>query len=358
MKIRADRAELADALTWVAQAIPKRASIPVLAGMRLSAADDVLTLRAFDYETGHEARVSCEVIDDGEAVASGTFLRTVVGGLRAKEVELVLDGPRLAISAGRSAYRVQTMQVADYPDLPPFPTTRGTIDAEALVSLLGTVEHAAGRDLTQPSLLGVRLTGDSDELVAASTDRYRIARRAIDWDGTDELAAIVPAVGFVSAVAGLAGTVTIGHADGLFGVADGHRRITARCLTDFPEVDRALAGIKALGEVEIDATELADAVKRAAVAADEHGAVRLRFAEGEVEVTATDDGSDGAEYVACEGDLAHEVAVTGRYLTDALGAAASGRVVIGVSDGVRPMTVRPVDGEPVDLVVMPRRVAR
>ena len=49
MKIQVDRDALADAVAWTARALPTRPAIPVLACMRLQAADE-LTLSSFDYD--------------------------------------------------------------------------------------------------------------------------------------------------------------------------------------------------------------------------------------------------------------------------------------------------------------------
>src|SRR5690242_2739192 len=112
MKIRAERAALAEALGWVARALPKNPPMPVLAGVRVSASEGVVRLSAFDYETQHTAAIEATVGDDGECVVPGLFLRDAIAGGRGAEVDLVLDGNQLEIASGRSTYRARCFTLA------------------------------------------------------------------------------------------------------------------------------------------------------------------------------------------------------------------------------------------------------
>ena len=60
MKIRVDRDVLAEALAWVARALPTRPVVPVLSGLRLDAGTR-LTLSCFDYEVSATAQIQAEV---------------------------------------------------------------------------------------------------------------------------------------------------------------------------------------------------------------------------------------------------------------------------------------------------------
>ncbi len=364
MKIRADRAELAEALTWVALAISKRPVNPALGGIRLTAADDVLTLHAFDYETSHAAQVDVEVQSDGECLVAGHFLREIVSALKGEHVELVLDDSRLSITSGRSTYRVAVLRMDDYPGLPEFPTHVGRVAYDDLTDIVGTVEHAASRNDSLAILTSVRLVGAVGTLSAAATDRYRIARAETLWsidrpDGEPgAFTANVPVRVLTSALKGMSGAIEIGCDGGAFGLADARRSVTVRCMPDeFPKIDRILT-LDHQVTLEVDATDLADAVKRAAMAAGEHDQVHLHIAEGEISVTADSESGEGAEFVECQASAPVEVVFNGRYLVDALTATTSTRVQMrfsGQPQETKPVTIAPLDHERVDLLVMPRR---
>jgi DNA polymerase-3 subunit beta len=299
VKIRSDRRQLAEALTWVAQAISKRPYNPAMAGMRLSAEGEHLILAATDHDVSHAARLAVDVVTEGECLVAGGFLREIVGALKGAEVELVLDADRLAITSGRASYRAQTLRLDDYPAMPDFPTTVGTVTHDDLAGALGAVEHAAGRDALVPVLTGVRIEGEAGTLRLVTTDRFRMARAETRWNGSD-FAALAPLRPLATAVKGMGGTVTVGYAGELLGVADESRAVTMRCLTDdFPNVGPFLA-TPGVGHVDVDAGDLADAVKRAGMVGGDHRAVLLTIRPGEIEVTAESDTGDGAEQVEAE----------------------------------------------------------
>ena len=58
MKIQVERDVLADAVAWTARALPARPTVPVLAGMRLQAGDelDPVQLRLRRLRPGHGRR--------------------------------------------------------------------------------------------------------------------------------------------------------------------------------------------------------------------------------------------------------------------------------------------------------------
>lgn len=359
MKIRANRRELAEVLTWVAQAISKRPHNPALSGMHLSAHDDVLIMSAYDYDASHQARLQVEVASEGECLVAGHFLREIVSALKGGEVELVLDDDRLAITSGRSSYRATTLRMDDYPALPPFPAKVGHVAAVDLGSVLGVVEHAASKDSMVGVITGTLVEGTTDTLRASATDRFRMARAETLWSAAGEgFSAVVPTRPLVAAVKGLTGAVTVGHAEGTFGVADAARAVTIRCIDDeFPPLDRFLS-TPTVGEVEVDASDLSEAVKRAGMVGGEHRQVLLTFTPGEIKVSAEAESSDGAEYVEAAGEEERSVLLSAQYLADALTATTSERVRLaftGPPEKVMPLFVRPLEHQRVDLLVMPRR---
>jgi DNA polymerase-3 subunit beta len=356
VKIRSDRRQLAEALAWVAQAISKRPYNPAMAGMRLSAEGDHLILAATDHDVSHAARLAVDVVTEGECLVAGGFLREIVGALKGAEVELVLDADRLAITSGRASYRAQVLRLDDYPAMPDFPATVGTLAHDDLTGALGAVEHAAGRDLAVPVLTGVRIEGEPGTLRMLTTDRFRMARAETRWTGAEEFTALAPSRPLSAAVKGMSGTVTLGYAGELLGVADESRAVTMRCLTDdFPDINRFLAA-PGVGHVDVDAGDLADAVKRAGMVGGDHRAVLLTIRPGEIEVTAESDTGDGAEQVEAETEESRTVLLSAHMIADALAAAGSDRVRIEFTGAdVKPIFVRPLDNQRVDLLVMPRR---
>jgi DNA polymerase-3 subunit beta len=85
MKFTVERDALAEAVAWVARALPTRPVVPVLTSLLLSA-DQVdpdqegqpqqafLTLSCFDYEVSARVRVRAEVAEPGTFLVPGRLL--------------------------------------------------------------------------------------------------------------------------------------------------------------------------------------------------------------------------------------------------------------------------------------------
>jgi DNA polymerase-3 subunit beta len=353
MKLRANRADLADALGWASQATPKKFLAPVLAGVRITAEAEAVTLSCFSYDTMHTAVVACDVPDAGECLVSAKTLHSILAALKTDSVELAVDGPRLIITSGKSTYRLGVMRLDDYPSLPAFPEAVGKVARDDLADLVSTVEHAAGRDGAVPVLTAIHLEADGlGTLTATTTDRFRIAHDAAPYDGKP-FVANVPASTLSAAVKGLSGPVTVGRSDSLLGLSDGARTVTTRLLDDdYPRIAPHLNVTPTL-TVRLDADALAASLKRVELVSEPNTPPHLSFTADEVEV-AVSGGNDGAEYVACEASDSIEVVVSGRFLADAL-LAIGGPVVLGFTGPTKPVLITPADDRAVKAVVMPRR---
>lgn len=350
MKIRADRKSLAETIGWVAQAIPRNVNTAALAGIRLRAESDRLTLSAFDYAVAHEARVSCEVVSEGECLVPGAFLRTIVGALRGNDVELVLDDGALTVTSGRSTYRARTLSLAEYPNLPGLPPAMGTLDgatlADAVVGCMGPIDD----DHPTEAIRGLRIEA-GDELNLVGVEGRFIAHRALAWDGS-EFEATIPGKAASAATSGLAGIVTIGASESAVSFTDAERSVVIRKLAvkfvDWRRVPRDEEDDRFAVEVERD--DLAEAVKRAALltrTAKDEARVILTIEPDSIEVTANDDTSGGAEIVDATSGGREVIHFNPDLIVRALAAMKRGTVRLGVGPRRSPdmgafLTIRPV----------------
>ncbi len=91
VKFRVERDVLADAVAWAARTLPSRPSLPVLAGLVLTAGDDALTLSSFDYEVSARVEVICDVEHPGTTLVSGRLLSDIAKSLPAQPVTVSVE---------------------------------------------------------------------------------------------------------------------------------------------------------------------------------------------------------------------------------------------------------------------------
>ena len=179
MKIRVDRDVLAEALAWVARALPTRPVVPVLSGLRLERGTG-LTLSCFDYEVSATAQIEAEVGEPGTVIVPGCS--PIYRSLPALAVEVATDADTVNLTCGSAEFTLFALPAEEYPELPAPPPLAGTVDGGVLGAAISQVVTAASRDDTLPMLTGVCLDIDGAALTLAATDRYRLAVREMPWE--------------------------------------------------------------------------------------------------------------------------------------------------------------------------------
>lgn len=357
MKIRIERDVLAEAVAWVARSLPTRPSVPILAGLLISAEGDEIVLSAFDYETSAKITIKATVDEPGQALVSGRLLAEICSSLPAKPATLTSDGTSMQLVCGAARFTLQTLPVNEYPQLPEMPAATGVIASDDFERAVHQVVVAAGRDELLPVLTGVRVEIEGDRVSLLATDRYRMALKELNWRPASpqvSAAALVPAKALAATARYMTAgeTVTVSLADvasgdGLIGFegsgAGGERQITTRLLDgEFPKV-RYLMNVQPTTTVRCSTSELLAAVKRVALVAERNTSLKMTIGEDSLTLeAAAGDQAQGVEAVAAAIDVtdgAEKLTAAGfnpHYLTDALQALDAPYVHFSLTQNAKP----------------------
>jgi DNA polymerase III subunit beta len=360
VKIVLERDVLAEAVAWTARALPARPTAPVLAGIRLQAADD-LVLSSFDYDVSAQATVPVSTDQPGSALVSGRLLAEISRSLPAKPVHITAEAGRAVLTCGSATFTLLTMPEDEYPALPEMPPAAGTVGSDAFATAVVQSATAAGRDDTLPALTGVRIEIEGDTLTMVSTDRYRLAVRELRWTPArpDLTAAVlVPARALVETARSLTSSAHVsialalpgqddgagglggpgGAGDGMIGFEGSGRRTTTRLLSgEFPR-HQSLLPKTVNAAAELPVSVLAESVRRVALVAEHNTPVRLAFSSGQLVLEAgTGDEAQAEEVVEADftgDDLS--IAFNPQYLLDGLSAVDSDTVRISFTEPGKP----------------------
>jgi DNA polymerase-3 subunit beta len=348
MKFRVEHDALADAVAWVARALPSRPVVPVLSGLRLDAAEG-LTLSCFDYELAATTRLPADIAEPGSALVPGRLLAEITRSLPGQPAEFHTDGDEVTLTCGSAEFALVSLPTAEYPELPPAPPLAGTVDGGDLAAALAQVLPATSRDDTLPMLTGVCLDIRGDMVTLAATDRYRLAVRDLRWAPAQpavRAVALVPGRTLADAarimVPGVPVSLSFAAPDeaageasgrggprpveGMISFGSGGRRLTGRLLAgEFIRYEsRFPAGYGC--RAEMPAASLIEAVRRVSLVADRASPVRLTFGSGTVALEAQTEGRARAmERITASfhGDEP-AIAFNPHYLLDGITAAAGG----------------------------------
>lgn len=294
MKVEIDSAALADAVAWTTRVIDSRPSNPILAGIRLEAADGMLQLSAFNYEISARHHIEAGVDEPGTILVLGKLLADITKSLPAERTYLVANDTTLTITSGKSTFTMQLMPNAEYPDLPQMPQQLGQVDAPTFVQAVSQACVAVSREENRPVLTGVRMQFEGDKVVLTSTDRFRLARATFSWSPQD------PAVNTTTLVRGSLlrdisrslderQNLTLDfdtESPSLLGFENAGRASTSQLIDgEFPAVDRLFADEYPIQAV-IDKQSLIGAIKRVALVTERNAPIRMVFSGNELTLSA------------------------------------------------------------------------
>ncbi len=364
LRITVAKDELASKLAVVARGVSSRTTVLVLGGIQLRAEGSRLHLSATDMEVSLRASVDAQVADEGTVVVPGRLLLDIARSLSDGEVSLEHhpDEAVVVLAAGGATYRLHTYSSEDFPRLPEVDLgALHTVDRDALVETVARVGRSASRDESRPVLTGILVRFEPGKIVMAATDSYRLAVKETPVTGTlPDLEAIIPARALqeLARIATGADEIQLGMQENhvVFG-ADGTWLTTRRIDGQFPNY-RQLLPEQFEYELPLPREEVLEVVRRVSLMAQRNSPLRLRFAEGELTVSAiTQDVGEARESLPAPftGD-AMEIGFNAEFLRDGLESVDSDTIKFKLISPLRPAVL---EGDADDYVylIMPIRLA-
>jgi DNA polymerase-3 subunit beta len=363
LRVTCPTSELAGALGVVARAVSTRGAVQVLGGILLRVEDGRLTLAATDMEISLRSSLGGEVAGDASVVVPGRLLTDLVRLLPDETVTLSHDEGDgvLSVTSGSHSSRLNVYSAEDFPRLPPLDVALHRIDAKALLETIDKVGRAASRDESRPVLTGILVRFEGERLVMAATDSYRLAVKETPLEGGGpDLEAIIPARALQELVriAGGSDEVELGVHENHVIFSAGDVWLTSRRIDgQFPNYKQLLPESFEI-EIETPRAPLLEVVRRAGLMAQRNAPLRLRFAEGELTVSAqTQDVGEATESIPIDFSGEElEIGFNPEFLRDGLDAVAGDTVRLKLINRLRPGLVAAPE-ESFWYLIMPIRLA-
>src|SRR5438094_6301482 len=348
MKIVCRQEELAQKLGVVSRAVSTRATVQILSGVLLRAEGGRLHLAATDMELSLRSSLEAQVEGAGAVVGPGRLVVDLVRLLPADEVtvEHRAEEGVVHVMCGPTNASLHTYAAEDFPRLPDLDAVGTfTVDREALLETVSRVARSASRDESRPVLTGILVRFEQGKIVMAATDSYRLSVKETPLEGeAPELEAIIPAraLGELGRIAQSGDTVELGvHENQVVFAAEGVWLTTRRIDGQFPNYKQLLPE-QFEHELGLPRAELLDVVRRTSVMAQRNSPLRLRFAEGELTVSAqTQDIGEAQESlpVAYTGE-ALEIGFNAEFLRDGIESIDADELRLNLISPLRPAVMK------------------
>jgi DNA polymerase-3 subunit beta len=358
------REELTRALGIVSRGVSTRTTVQILAGILLRASEGKLELAATDMELSLRTSIGAQIEAEGSVVVPGRLLLELARLLPEAEVaiEHKLEEAVVEVRSGSATYRLHTYNAEDFPRLPEADAAeRHEVDRETLLETVARVSRSASRDESRPVLTGVLMRFEPGKLVMAATDSYRLSVKETPTEGAvPELEAIVPAraLAELARIAQAGEQIELGVHENQVVFSSGDALLTTRRIDgQFPNY-KQLVPDAFDHELPLPREELLDVVRRVSVMAQRNSPLRLRFADGELAVSAqTPDVGEARESLpAAYTGEALEIGFNAEFLRDGIDSVSGEQLRMKLISPLRPAVLQ---GEADDFLylIMPIRLA-
>ncbi len=296
MKFTIEQRKLVDVVNWVSRSLSTRPIQTALLGIVIDAEGSKVALSGSDLETASRATTDAEIATPGKVLVPGKLLADISRSLPNKPVTIQLDGTRVLVNAGSAKFTLPVLPINEYPNLPEMPEALGVIDADLFNEAVAQVATAAGKDDSLPSLTGVHVEVNGENITMAATDRYRLAVRELTFSPArpnTEAVALIRARTLHDAAKTLVTTKNVNIAlapaasnDRLAGFQSETKSTTTRLLDGTFPPYRHLLPQESLTTTVIEVAPFLDAVRRVALVTDKTIPLKLTFTGNSVTLEA------------------------------------------------------------------------
>ncbi|MFO0595363.1 MAG: DNA polymerase III subunit beta [Myxococcaceae bacterium] len=368
MEFRIAADELKKALHRAQGIVERKATMPILSNVLITASKTGVTVTAFDLDIGIVSEHPAEVTKPGAVTVSAKTLFDIVSLIPDAHLTLKkLPNNYAEITSGAAHYKIVGMAPEEFPRLPKEENVHAVkLTGAAILEMIKKSSYAISNDETRYILNGVFFEpreGNKVRMVATDGHRLALIERELSGDFKLKAGVIIPRKGLfelkrlldeapdAECQLGFAENSALFKKPGLSMVM---RLIDGQ----FPEYQRVIPreGEK---QVMVKRGQFFDALKRIALlSADKSSAVKLSLSENLLRITA-----NNPELGEAKDDL--EVAYRGpsltigfnaRYILDVLGALETDEVTLELGDEHSPGVLHAPGDKSYTAVVMPMRV--
>ncbi len=184
MKFETSTEAMLTAVATAGRFTEKRANLPVLSSVFLSAEGNRLLLRATNLECGVEIMIPAKVSEDGVVAIPSSVLLGFLTNARSKQVTGSLSGELLVVETERASASIKTIPHDDFPILPRVSAEKSfTVKSADLSRAIRSVAYCASTSTIKPELQSVLLYSEEGKFTAVATDSFRLAEKTVPLRG-------------------------------------------------------------------------------------------------------------------------------------------------------------------------------
>ena len=366
MKFTCNRHKLSDAVSNVQRAVAPKTVKPILEGILIKAENGTITLTGYNTEMCMQTTMDARIEKEGSSVITAKLFSEIIRKMPEDSITIEVDEKNIVyITSGKSNYKITGMPAEDYPELPVI-RSRDIIkmDAQILSSMIRQTIYAISENDAKPAYTGSLFEIEEGNMRIVSVDGIRLAIRTekIDYDG--EKSFIVPGRSLQEVLRLITPdteTAEIATAGRHIIFRMGEYSLISKLLeTEFISYRSAIPTTHTT-ELTVNTRKFISTVERMSLLLTDKmkSPIRCYIDENLITTTCNTMYGQGREEIEVEmqGESV-EIGFNNRYLLDALKNSDTDEVKIYLSGSVKPMVIKPTEGDSFLFILVPMRLAR
>lgn len=197
--------ELQQAISVAAKGAATHSTLPVLTGIKLTAAEGFVTFEATNLDLSIRTTSAALVDEEGEAVLPAKTIGDIVKSLPDAAIHVETDGEgSVRVNCDAAAFSVKALPAEDFPGFPDIdPEDSLTLPFDTFSRMVKAVARVVSKDMTRAILTAVLIEAGEGIVRMVATDSYRITLAEEDYEGRVEDFKVAIDGGFLSGIAAL-----------------------------------------------------------------------------------------------------------------------------------------------------------
>ena len=353
MKFTCEKYPLLAAILTASRAAAPKSPVPLLEGLLLEAGEESIKISGYDLKTGIVTTVPAEVGDTGGIVLNARLFGEIIRKAPGNDITISVNTSYVAtIVSGMSEFEILGSPTSDYPELPVVDGQDSFEIGEAMLKkMISQTNFAVSDNESRPIHTGALFETENGELTIVAVDGYRLAlrREALDSSDVAPFSFVVPgtALGEVEKItADGEGKVliTLGTKHIMFTIGDTlliSRRLEGEFLNYKSSIPQSAKYL-----LNVVKEEIIDAAERVSLIISDKlkSPLRCVFSDGLIKLSSTSALGKASDECGMVGDGEDiEIGFNNKYLIDALRAAPADELRFGITTGITPCIISPVD---------------
>lgn len=365
MKFIINQRDLTKHINIAQRGISSRTTLQILDGILIETMNDKIKLTATDLEISIETFINCEVLQQGSIVVNSRIFGDIIKKLPDALINIEVINNNINIKCENSEFNIIGNPGVDYPDLPIIVEHDNFILPKDLFkNAIRQTVFATTQDETRPSLTGVLLEIQENQISFVSLDGYRLALRKIPTNSDINLKIIIPGRSLNELNKILEDReedITISAAPGqvIFNIGDTivYSRLLEGQFFNYKDIMRKDHKTKVI----VNKREFQNGLERASLLAKEEKAnlVRLNVIDNNIIIRSNSEIGDVYEKLESnqEGENLN-IAFNSRYILEGIKIMEANEIELNFMGSLNPCIINGIDDESYTYLVLPVRLAQ